>query len=239
MCDFDFDKYDTIEVIDEHFIVIEWRHLQMIYSVTDNMINASKLVSSISSKRFRNWNETVDAKLFRERLPHLFKVRYTGQVFGCKDPNRVAGTYVDWSLIPVIVTWANAMKGYFLINDIREDIANDKSGYIYIVQTKENEGTNKYKIGRTWNTNQRFRSYGQDVKVIKCQKVGDMYKAESHIIYELNEYVTKPYKGKEWYDCNLDEIIYYFNEAVKLYPLNDEIEYIKDPLFESKSNSST
>ena len=228
-----FDKYDTVEIIDEHFIVIEWRQLQMILSVTDDMINATKLVSSISSKRFSKWNETSDAKLFRERFPHLFQVRNTNNVFNCKDPNRVAGTYVDWTLIPVIVTWANTMKGYFLVNDFNDDLEKDTSGYIYIIQTKEYEGTDKYKIGRTWNPNHRFSSYGQDVKVIKCQKVGDMYKAESHIIHELNEGVTKPFKGKEWYECDLDEILYYYDEAVKLYPVNSLLELIKDPLYKS------
>lgn len=237
MIDLDFDKYETIEIIDENFIVIEWEHLQMIYSVNDDMINATKLVSSISSKRFCKWNETDDAKLFKERFPHLFCVRRTNDVFKCKDPNRVAGTYVDRTLIPVIVTWADAMKGYFLVNGIRNDVATDKSGYIYIVQTKENEGTNKYKIGRTWKPSRRFREYGEDVKVIKCQKVGDMYKAECDIIYELNEFIAKPFKGREWYECNLDDIIYYFNEAVKRYPLNEEIEYIKDPLHNLESST--
>ena len=217
---FNYAEYKTIEIIDENFTVIEWNGLQMIYSANDNMINATKLVSSISSKHFNNWTSSADGKLFQERFPEKFVSRNPGDVFGCKDMNRVSGTYVSWSLIPVIVSWANVMRGYFLVNNFRKDYERDTTGYIYIVQTEEFKGTNKYKIGRTWNPKQRFHQYGKNLNVIRCEKVGNMYRAEESLIYDLGEFVTKPFKGKEWFDCDIDEIEYYFQEACKAYPVS-------------------
>lgn len=220
----EFFEFKTIEVIDENFSVIEWHHLQMIYSADYDMINATKLVPSISSKKFRKWSETCDGKLFENRFPYMFKEITNKELKGSKDINRVVGTYIHKMLIKVVVSWANAMRGFYLVNNLRFDIETDMSGYIYIVQTKEFLNTNKYKIGRTWRPEQRFKQYGTELKIIKCEKVSDMFKAENNLKYEIKEYVNEPFKGTEWFECELEDILYYFNEACNSYPINEEIE---------------
>ena len=55
-----------------------------------------------------------------------------------------------------------------------------------------------------------------------------MYRAEESLIYDLSEFVTKPFKGKEWFDCDIKEIEYYFQEACKAYPVSKEIEELRE-----------
>jgi hypothetical protein len=114
------------------------------------------------------------------------------------NADRFSGTYMDMSLIPVIVAWCNPMLGYFMVNQLNSDAKNDPSGYVYIVQPEVHLDTNVYKIGRTWNPKVRFQSYGAKTKVIKCERVNNMYSVETAIISNLSEYSFEPFQGKEW-----------------------------------------
>ena len=87
---FKHDEYKTIEISDENFTVIDWNDLQMIYYANDNMINPTKLVSSISSKLFRKNFSSADVKIFREIFPEkiltLFVVK---KLIICIEQKRV------------------------------------------------------------------------------------------------------------------------------------------------------
>jgi hypothetical protein len=186
-------KTTIVEIIDENFIVVEYYQLNLIFSVKDQMFNATKLVRSISSSEIKTWNETKAAKLFKQRFPKFFKVIGNKDVKGT-DIHRVSGTYMDMTMIPVITAWCNPMIGYFIANNLSIDEKNDLSGFVYLIQPEEHLGTNIYKIGRTWNPDQRIRQYGSKTNIIKCVKVDNMFLAETMIIQSFKSLDIHPSK---------------------------------------------
>jgi hypothetical protein len=168
-----FKDAEVVEVITQNFVTIHWYGMNIIYSVKDQKFNATKLVSAINSKDFRTWSRSQDAASFKKRYPEFF-------VEKTKVANRLKGTYLDPEMIYVIVSWANPMIGFHLTNGRAAQYGmEDKSGYIYLVQPEKYIGKNIYKVGRTWKLEQRFPAYGKGTKIIKTQKVTDMFAAET------------------------------------------------------------
>jgi hypothetical protein len=161
-----------------------------------------------------------------QRFPQYFKVITNRDLKGT-NANRLAGTYMDMRLIPVIVAWYNPMLGYFLVNQLNSNAKNDPSGFVYIVQPEEHSDTNVYKIGRTWNPKVRFQSYGAKTKIIKCERVNNMYSVETNIITSCKEFFFEPFQGKEWYktdeDNDLDMLIKQFEDSVKGEEYDDKL----------------
>ena len=149
------DKSPIVEVIDENYVVVSHYGISIIYSVSDDMFNASKLVDAISSSKFRSWKASKEASAFITRFPHYFKV-INGKG---KNKNRISGTYVHSSMLNVIVSWANPMLGYCLANGLTMETMLDKSGYFYLVRPVQYKDSDVYKFGITWNTKQRFKPY--------------------------------------------------------------------------------
>jgi hypothetical protein len=207
-----FKDAEIVEVISENFVTIHWYGMNIIYSVKDQKFNATKLVQSISSTKFKKWNETRDAAAFRKRFPDFF-------IELSKVENRLKGTYLDPQMIYVIVAWANPFIGFNLTNGIAEEYGlTDKSGYVYLIQPEEYLGTNIYKIGRTWKLEQRLPKYGEKAKIIKTAKVNDMYTTETKILNSLKETdisEAKLVRGAEYFEVELDDILYWFDEAIK------------------------
>lgn len=219
-----------VEIIDEDFVVIQFSGVEVIYSTKLEKFNATKYVSAISESKYNNWHRSKSAACFRHKFPKFFKEILTNQDAICKDFNRIKGTYLDLSLLPIITAWCNPMRAYCLVNDIREEFVNDTQGYIYIVQPEEYLGTDIYKIGRTWSPKQRFREYGEKHKVIECKRVTNMYKCEQMILSNLNE--SDDYKlvrGKEYFEGVLEDIMYYYKEAIERY---GDVEGLEKPIDE-------
>ena len=217
-----------VEIIDENFVVVSHCGLSIIYSTCDDMFNATKLCKAISSRKFHKWNETKEAHKFKQRFPHFFKVYMTGDLDGSID-NRLAGTYIHSSMLNVIVSWANPMVGYCLVNGMAEEVMLDKSGFLYLVQPERYLGTNVFKYGITWNTKQRFSKYGGDkCKVFHIVKVNDMYSAELTLHGRIDERVDwgemkiVP-QTREYVEGEFEDIEYLFKEVAKNY------EYKEDP----------
>jgi hypothetical protein len=217
---------EIVEIIDDNFVMIHHHQLNLIFSTKDQMFNATKLVRSISDSEIKKWNETKSAKLFKQRFPQYFKV-ITTRDFKGTDGNRLSGTYMDMTMIPVIVAWCNPMLGYFLVNQLNSDAKIDQSGYVYLVQPEEHLDTNVYKIGRTWNPKVRFPNYVDKTKLIKCERVNNMYSVETSIISNLSEYFFEPFQGKEWYktdeDNDLDMLIKQFEDSVRGEEYDDKL----------------
>jgi hypothetical protein len=110
------DSANIIEVIDENFIVVEFYKLQFIYSMSDQKFNATKLVPSISESEYRRWQHGQAANTFKDRFPHFFKQykqkEFGGRGYTLSQINRIAGSYLDMTLLPIIVSWCNPMRGY-------------------------------------------------------------------------------------------------------------------------------
>jgi hypothetical protein len=150
---------EIVEIIDDNFVMIHHHQLNIIFSTKDQMFNAAHLVKCISSSDIFTWKRSKTGKQFMDRFPQYFKVISQSELTGT-NCQRLQGTYMDMTMLPIIVTWCNPMLGYFLMNELNSEVKNDRSGYFYIVQPEEHLDTNIYKIGRTWNLNIRFQKYG-------------------------------------------------------------------------------
>jgi hypothetical protein len=207
---------DIIEVLDENFIVIDFYKLQFIYSTADQKFNATKLVPSISGSKYPKWQGGQVAQTFIKRFPQFF-TEYKNK------SNYIRGTYLDMTLLPIIVSWCNPVRGYYLINGLAEDINNEVSGYVYIVQPPEFLGTDVKKIGRTWKPQQRFRQYGNGTKFIRCERISNMTGCEDMIMSILSDYKIKKAWKAEYYLDQIDPngnsmVEYCFEEAIKRFP---------------------
>ena len=105
-------------------------------------------------------------------------------------------------------------------NGISAYITKKTEGIMYIVQLKNDEGSNVYKVGRTINMNSRknlYERYNGGVNEIKSVKVNDMFSCESELLKEMNKRFGKSVKGNEYFEGELSEIECLFDEVVNKY----------------------
>ena len=213
---YDFSKNLNIKyTFDENYILINYLGIDMIYSVKDDKVNATKLCKQFN-RDFYKLFETKGGKLLRNKFPDKFKVVN-------KIKNELSGTYIDTDLINVVVCWANPLIGYYVSNayaipdDVIETSNNARlNGYVYIVQPEKYLNTNIVKIGRTWNPNIRFQKYGKNTKVLLVKEVNNMYETERNMLFHIDTYEYKFVKDtKEYIELEDDETIEDFIKFIK------------------------
>jgi thymidine phosphorylase len=136
-------------------------------------------------------------------------------MFGKIIDDRLANTCIKWILTgekkyyEIIKDWFIwHLKNRIIENkkEIENDtkikkIENKQEGYIYIIKSK-----NLYKIGRTKNLKNRFKTYRTEnpfeIKVIFQKKVNDYIKEEIKL---LTKFKDKNYKG-EWFKLDKKDI---------------------------------
>ena len=206
---------DIKYTFDENYVLINYLGIDMIYSVKDDKINATKLCKQFD-RDFNKFNETKGGKLLKEKFPDKFKIVN-------KIKNELSGTYIDTELINVVICWANPLIGYYVSNGyvIPDDViktSNDArlNGYIYIVQPEEYLNTNIIKIGRTWNPDIRIPKYGKNTNVLFLKEVNNMYETERNILYYIDTYEYKLVKDtKEYIELEEDETLEDFIKFIK------------------------
>ena len=164
-----------MEEYKKYLYTISYNGVDVIVNSDKNKFNATELMKDIclnANNRYNQWRKGRTAKILIEPGMEI-------QVNGCRDAN---GKYLDWSLFYIFVYSVSPIYGArWLMGD--EDWSRPvNEGYIYLVQPQDKLGTDIYKIGRTWNCSQRFRSYGRNVDVICRTRVDDMFTAEKIMI---------------------------------------------------------
>lgn len=208
MSEFYFDSNNIVETINEDFVVLKHYGVNLIYSINLQMVNATNICNQFDFS-YRHWKTCYNITTLMERFPEKFVDDFNNRIPRCR------GTYIAEDLVNYVLSQMNPILGYTIINGYHENVElNLKEGYVYIVQPEEYKNTNIYKIGRSWKTKQRFQAYGKDTKIILIKKVEDMYTTEMNIRNELTE-ISKPIKGNEYFNIDLDEIIDVFNENTK------------------------
>lgn len=206
---FYFNSNNIIETINDDFVLLRYHNVNILYCVRLQMVNVNHLCKQFDVK-FRFWKKCQQVKQLMDRFPDKFVNNYNDSY------NKGRGTYISEDLVNIILCLLNPILGYTITNNYHDGVELiNKTGFVYIVQPEEYIGTNIYKIGRTWNPSQRFVEYGKKVKIIRLNKVKDMYLTEINLINDITEY-NKPFKGKEYFAFdNLDDLLYYYNENVK------------------------
>ena len=98
---FDFDEENLIikYTFDENHILINYLGIDMIYSVKDDKINATKLCKHFD-RDFTTFIRSKGGKLLKEKFLDKLKVVNKGEL---------SGTYISTDLINVVVCWANPL----------------------------------------------------------------------------------------------------------------------------------
>lgn len=205
---FYFDSNNIIETLNEDFVILRYYCVNLLYSMELQMVNVTNLCRQFDVS-YRHWKKGKFIQRLMERFPEKFVDDFDNKY------NKGRGSYIDGDLVNLILCLLDPIVGFTITNGYHENVEIvHKSGYVYIVQPEEYKNTNIYKIGRTWDTKQRFQAYGKDAKIISVKKVEDMYKTETSIICDLTD-ISKPIKGKEYFSMDLDDIISVFNENTK------------------------
>ena len=210
------EKYDIIDKIDDNFVIVDYLGINLIYSIKDDKINATKMCN-IFGKKLKRLFENNYGKLLKRCFPDKFKSINNVKL-------ELRGTYIDIDLITTIISWENPLIGYYIANQyyiptkILNSINNIKlKGYIYIVQPERYINTNIIKIGRTYNTKLRFQNYGKNIKIFLIKEVDNMYDSEIKIINNIliNYKISK--NSREYIDLgnkNIEEFINEINNII-------------------------
>jgi hypothetical protein len=97
--------------------------------------------------------------------------------------------------------------------------------YVYCITNKAMH--NKCKCGGTARTpNIRCKELSNTSVPLECNvkysiKVNNFRKAEKYIHNKIISYGFMRYDGKEWFECNPNDIKYIYDEYVKLYPYDE------------------
>ena len=105
-------------------------------------------------------------------------------------------------------------------NGVSAYITKKTEGLMYIVQLKNDEGSNVYKVGRTINMNSRknlYERYNGGVNEIKSVKVKDMFSCEAELLNEMKKRFGKSVKGNEYFEGELSDIECLFDEVINKY----------------------
>ena len=154
------------------YYFIEYNGVRIIVHPDKNKFNATRLLKKLTcdrNARYSMWRSGKSANQLI-RSADMEDVR--------KGSLKIKGVYLDWNLFyPFVYNVATVPATHWLNGE--EDWSDiDNSGYLYLVQPQDKLGTDVYKIGRTWNFEQRCKSYGTNVDVISKESVEDMYDAE-------------------------------------------------------------
>ena len=203
--DFDNEKLEIISIYNDNYILVKYLGIEMIYSVKDDKVNATKICEQFGSC-FRKWFETKGGKKLREMFPEKFKLHNNVK-------NELKGTYITTDLINVILCWADPLIGYYISNcysipDNVKTLSTYKKtkGFIYFIQPEKYLGTNIYKIGRTWNLKMRFRKYGINSKTLFTIEVNNMFEIERKLIWRIEDLEYEFVENtKEYFKLNENE----------------------------------
>ena len=158
------------------FYTVSFNGVDVMVNPELDKFNAHKLMKDICMNpnvRYDHWRKGKQAKILITSPDMEWKM---------KGRRAVNGTYLDWSLFyPFVYSMSPIYGARWLAGD-EEWTRPENEGYLYLVQPQDKLGTDIYKIGRTWNCAQRFKSYGKKVDVLLTAKVEDTLAAEKIMI---------------------------------------------------------
>ena len=220
--------FSDVELIqlDNGYYTFEYIGINILVSKDKSKFNASKLIRDIKGdyKKY-NYNKWKNQEASRKTLqanPEL-EEHITGN-------SQVNGYYLAWVLFYQFIYNISAHNQVTRWLVSREDNWNrsEDYGHVYLVQETRHLGTNIYKIGRTYDTTQRFYSYGAKPKILKTYAVDNMYAAEGYLINEFESKYTRAIRdknshGNEYFIIESDDVaIKSFNKAVAQYKLDSQ-----------------
>jgi len=89
---------------------------------------------------------------------------------------------------------------------IEEKSQNDKQGFLYILRTRESVRLDEpvYKVGKTYDMEQRFKQYPKGSELLKSIKVCERHIAEKVLLREFSsKFKTREEFGNEYFEGDL------------------------------------
>ena len=114
----------------------------------------------------------------------------------------------------------NLKKDIVSAKEPEESIREDTKGFMYLIQTRESIRLeeNVYKIGKTYNIEQRLSQYPKGSILHKKFRVSDRHLSERIILREFNEkFMRKDDMGNEYFEGDLQHMLKIFEEFDKIF----------------------
>ena len=160
----------------------------------------------LNSKSKKDLLRLPSMKSFMNKYPDLFTTVKKGLSY--------ENIYVDYKVIPSLLYWIDFSRGYEFQNKLPKSKP-DRSGYIYLVQNRNDVKRDIFKVGRTYNINERYQG---KVNIIEIEHVDNMYDAEKKLIKKFKQKYGKPIRGNEYFKCNdIEEAKDLFYSVANLY----------------------
>jgi len=101
-----------------------------------------------------------------------------------------------------------------------EQTQNDKQGFLYILRTRESVRLDEpvYKVGKTYDMEQRFKQYPKGSELLKSIKVCERHIAEKVLLREFSsKFKTREEFGNEYFEGDLQEMLVIFEEFSRIF----------------------
>tara|TARA_B100001758_G_C18331618_1_gene569133 strand:- start:93 stop:602 length:510 start_codon:yes stop_codon:yes gene_type:complete len=102
----------------------------------------------------------------------------------------------------------------------QETNENDKQGFLYILRTRESVRLDEsvYKIGKTYDMEQRLKNYPKGSELLKSIKVCERHIAEKVLLREFSsKFTNREEFGNEYFEGDLQEMLVIFEEFSKIF----------------------
>ena len=103
---------------------------------------------------------------------------------------------------------------------LNQQIQNDKQGFLYILRTRESVRLDEpvYKIGKTYDIEQRFKQYPKGSELLKSIKVCERHVAEKVLLREFSsKFTNREEFGNEYFEGDLQEMLVIFKEFSRIF----------------------